>query len=45
VLGLDLGRSFFKPALHADVLAHEGFTGARIAERILDALCYREAHA
>jgi transketolase len=45
VLGIDLGQSFFKPALLADVLAHEGFTGARIAERILDALCHREAHA
>jgi transketolase len=45
VLAIDLGRSFFKPALHADVLAHEGFTGARIAARILDALCRTETHA
>jgi transketolase len=45
VLGLDLGSSFFKPALHADVLRHEGLSGARVAERILDALCHREANA
>jgi transketolase len=45
VLALDLGSSFFTPALHADVLRHQGFSGARIAERILDALCRREAHA
>jgi transketolase len=45
VLGIDLGQTFFKPALHADVLSHEGFTGAQLAERILDALCDREAHA
>jgi transketolase len=43
VLGLDLGSSFFAPALHADVLVHEGLTGARVAERILDALCLPEA--
>ncbi len=45
VLGLDLGSSFFAPALHADVLRHEGLTGARVAERILDALCPREENA
>jgi transketolase len=45
VLGIDLGRSFFQPALHADVLAHEGFTGEQIAGRILDALCRTENHA
>jgi transketolase len=45
VLGLDLGSSFFTPALHADVLRHEGLSGARVAERILDALCHREATA
>ena len=45
VLGLDLGSSFFTPALHADVLRHEGLSGARVAERILDALCHREANA
>jgi len=43
VLGLDLGSSFFTPALHADVLRHEGLSGARVAERILDALCHRGA--
>jgi transketolase len=43
VLGLDLGSSFFTPALHADVLRHQGLSGARVAERILDALCHREA--
>ena len=45
VLGLDLGSSFFAPALHADVLRHEGLSGARVADRILDALCHREANA
>ena len=45
VIGLDLGSSFFAPALHADVLRHEGLTGARVAERILDALCLREENA
>jgi len=45
VLGLDLGSSFFAPALHTDVLRHEGLTGARVAERILDALCLREENA
>jgi len=45
VVGIDLGASFFKPALLPDVLAHEGLTAARIADRILDALCKREAHA
>jgi transketolase len=45
VLSLDLGSSFFAPALHADVLQHEGLSGARVAERILDALCRREVHA
>jgi transketolase len=46
VLGLDLGSSFFAPALHAEVLRHEGLSGARVAERILDhALCHREANA
>jgi transketolase len=44
VLGLDLGSSFFKPALHADVLRYEGLSGDRVAERILDALCHREAN-
>ena len=36
MLGLDLGSSFFTPALHADVLRHEGLSGARVAERILE---------
>jgi len=45
VLALDLGSSFFKPALLADVLADQGLSGERIAERILDALCPREASA
>ena len=45
VLGLDLGTSFFRPALLPDVLEHEGLAGARVAERILDALCHREANA
>jgi transketolase len=45
VLALDLGATFFKPALLPDVLAHEGLTASRIAERILDALCQRETHA
>lgn len=45
VLALDLGATFFKPALLPDVLAHEGLTASRIAEQILDALCQRETHA
>jgi transketolase len=45
VLGLDLGSSFFKPALLADVLAHQKLNGQQLAERILDTLCDREAHA
>jgi transketolase len=45
VLGLDLGSSFFTPVLLADVLRHEGLSGTRAAERILDALCPREANA
>jgi len=45
VLSLDLGTSFFRPALLPDVLEHEGLSGARVAERILDALCHREANA
>jgi len=45
VLAIDLGESFFKPALHPQVLAHEGFTGARLAERVTDALCRRDADA
>jgi transketolase len=45
VLSLDLGSSFFKPALLPDVLEHEGLSGSRVAERILDALCPAEATA
>jgi transketolase len=45
VLGLDLGTRFFTPALLPDLLAHEGFTGPRIAERVLAALDHPEAHA
>jgi transketolase len=33
-LPIDLGDRFFIPALLANVLAHEGFTGPQIAERI-----------
>jgi transketolase C-terminal domain/subunit len=44
VIGLDLGSSFFAPALHPDALRQEGLSGARVAERILDALCHREAN-
>lgn len=44
VLAIDLGDHFFRPGLHADVLAHHGFTGRRIAERILDALCQETSH-
>jgi transketolase len=42
VLAIDLGRSFFRPALLPDVLDHERLSGAAIAERVLDALCPKE---
>jgi transketolase len=45
VLAIDLGGSFFRPALLHDVLEHEGFAGARLAERILEALCQPEFEA
>ncbi len=45
VLAIDLGRSFFRPALLADVLRTERLTGAAIAERILAALDPKEARA
>jgi len=45
VLAIDLGASFFRPALLPEVLEREGFTGGRLAERILDALCEPEAKA
>jgi transketolase len=45
VLGLDLGTRFFTPALLPDALAHEGFDGPRLAERIVEALEHPEAHA
>ncbi|HVT57002.1 MAG TPA: transketolase C-terminal domain-containing protein [Thermoanaerobaculia bacterium] len=32
---ISLGERWFKPALLPDVLEHEGFTGPRIAERVL----------
>jgi transketolase len=38
LLALALADRWFTPALLDDVLAHEGFTGARIAETILTAL-------
>jgi transketolase len=38
VLSLALRERFFTPAPLGDVLAHEGFTAARIAERVLEAL-------
>jgi len=34
---LSLGERWFKPALLPAVLEYEGFTGARLAERVLDA--------
>jgi transketolase len=34
---ISLGERWFKPALLADVLAHEGFTGAAIAAKVLAA--------
>jgi transketolase len=37
-LALGLEERWFKPALLTDVLAHEGFTGAQIADRIMEAL-------
>ena len=39
-----LGDGYFHPALLPDVLAHHALTGAAMAERILDALCRKEAH-
>jgi transketolase len=42
---LGLGPSSFAPALDADALRHEGLSGARVAERILHALCLAEAKA
>lgn len=38
VLPLALPERWFTPALLDDVLSHEGFTGSRIAERVLGAL-------
>ncbi|MFI5180657.1 MAG: transketolase family protein [Thermoanaerobaculia bacterium] len=38
LLPIDLGERWFKPALFADVLAREGFTGPAIAARIRTAL-------
>jgi transketolase len=37
-LPIALREKWFRPALLADVLAHEGFTGEQIARRILEAL-------
>jgi len=45
VLPIALEDRWFKPALLDDVLAHEGFTGERIAKRILDAIFQEESHA
>lgn len=45
VLALDLGASFFRPALLPDVLERERLTGAHVAARVLAALCQVEAHA
>ncbi len=45
VLALDLGSSYFRPALYADVLENERLSGAHVAERILSALCHTEVHA
>src|SRR6202040_2391031 len=33
---ISLGERWFKPALLADVLAHEGFTGPAIAGKVLE---------
>ena len=38
VLPLALENRWFKPALLDDLLSHEGFTGAQIADRIITAL-------
>jgi len=38
VLGVDLEERYFRPALLQDVLDHEGFSGPRVAERVLRAL-------
>jgi hypothetical protein len=35
---ISLGERWFKPALLADVLAHEGFTGPAIAGKVLAAI-------
>jgi transketolase len=43
VLPIDLGSSFFRPALLPDVLEHEQLAGPAIAERILAALCDKES--
>jgi transketolase len=45
VLALDLGASWFHPALLADVLEQQRLTGAHVAERILAALCQTEVYA
>jgi transketolase len=37
-LHIGLEERWFKPALLPDILGHEGFTGAQIADRILDAI-------
>jgi transketolase len=44
VLSIDLGGTFFRPALLDDVLDHHGLRGARVAERILEALCHPETN-
>jgi transketolase len=43
ILPIALEERWFKPALLADVLEHEGFTGEKIAERIVSRLEQRPA--
>jgi transketolase len=45
VVPIALEGRWFKPALLEDVLAHEGFSGPRIAARVLEALMQEEVHA
>jgi transketolase len=45
VCPLGLKDRWFKPALLEDVLAHEGFSAAGIAERVLDAITEMESDA
>ncbi len=40
---ISLGERWFKPALLPDVLAHEGFTGPAIADRVIAELARRDA--